>query len=72
MEPLGWRAVFPLLAETTGCPLCGAAPNRLQPLHVYPNSRQEVVPMPNLALLGCKRCGLVHSHPLPTAEQLEA
>jgi SAM-dependent methyltransferase len=72
VEPLGWPAVFPLLVEPTGCPLCGAAPDRLRALHVYANTRKEVVPAPNLALLGCERCGLVHSHPLPTAAQLEA
>lgn len=36
------------------------------------NKSREVTQSPSLALVGCRRCGLVFSYPQPTAAELEA
>ncbi len=53
------------------CPVCGTS-DRLRELQTYKNKSRAVVPTKILTLVGCERCGLVHSHPLPTEAQLEA
>jgi SAM-dependent methyltransferase len=61
--------LFPLLLDAGSCPVC--ATDRLQPLHVYPNTKRSVSAALNLALLGCESCGVVFSHPLPSDDDLD-
>ena len=62
--------MFPLLEEPHGCPVC--ASERLRPLHVYRvKPRTQIAQVANLALMGCERCGVSFSHPLPTDAELD-
>lgn len=60
--------MYPLVEEWQSCPVCGS--ERLRPLHVY-RSRRKLSPEPLLALLGCEACGVAHSAPTPTPEELD-
>lgn len=62
---------FPLLHAPGPCPACHAT-DCFRPLHVYANDARQVNAAPSLALLGCERCGLVFSHPLPSDLELAA
>jgi SAM-dependent methyltransferase len=64
--------LFPLLAERDGCPVCAA--QGLEALHVYPikQNKRRVTGQLYVALLGCERCGIVFSHPLPSDAELAA
>jgi SAM-dependent methyltransferase len=60
--------MFPLLEPPEPCPVC--ADQKARPLHVYRNKARRTSPRPYLALVGCERCGLVRTHPLPTEADL--
>ncbi|MBA3326909.1 MAG: class I SAM-dependent methyltransferase [Solirubrobacterales bacterium] len=57
--------MYPLLENWKPCLVCGS--DRLRPLHVYRN-KGRLTPEPQLALIGCERCGLAYSVPRPTEE----
>lgn len=61
--------MLPLLEPSVPCPSC--ASSDLQPLHVIRNLK-PIVPVPFLALLGCRACGLVFTSPRPTESELSA
>lgn len=61
--------MYPLVEEWHACPVCRS--ERMRPLHVY-RSRRKLSPEPLLALLGCEACGVAHSAPTPTPEELDA
>jgi SAM-dependent methyltransferase len=62
---------FPLLREPSPCPVCHGT-HCFKALTVYDNDRRSITNWDQLALLGCNRCGLVFSHPLPTEAELDA
>jgi SAM-dependent methyltransferase len=51
------------------CRICGST--QLRALHVYRN-RRKLSQEKFLALLGCEACGVVHSSPAPTQDELDA
>ena len=65
-EPLD----LPLLEPPTACPCCAAGD--MKPLHVLRNPHRRIAPVAHLVVTGCRRCGIVFAHPLPTPAQLDA
>jgi SAM-dependent methyltransferase len=61
-------ALFPLLNPLPPCPICGS--DALTPLYEYDVPTPVAINVRRLALVGCERCGVAHSHPLPSAESL--
>ncbi len=60
--------MLPLL-ESARCEVCGGA--HVIPFHVIRNRHNTLVQKPYLALLGCKRCGVVSTWPRPTEEDMK-
>jgi SAM-dependent methyltransferase len=65
-EPLD----LPLLDPPAGCPCCRAGD--LKALNVLSNRRGRNAPAARLVATGCRRCGIVFAHPLPTLERVDA
>ncbi len=63
----GTRA-FPLLGALGRCPVCEA--DALVALQEHRN-KHFLTTAPSLLLVGCQVCGVVHSAPLPTEEELD-
>lgn len=62
--------MFPLCSDFGRCRVCNS--EQLRPLHVYTNKGRRAARSSELVLLGCVRCGVVWSHPLPSDEELDA
>jgi SAM-dependent methyltransferase len=56
-------------AESAACPVCGST--GLQALDRYLNDLGIVRGAPYLTLAGCPNCGVLHSHPLPSEQELD-
>lgn len=61
---------LPLLDPPETCPCCSG--EALKPLHVLRNPRRRIAPVGHLVVTGCRRCGIVFAHPLPTPAQVDA